>query len=318
MNLTSIRAKVNKAIILAGGHSANLSPLNEDKPVYMLPIFNRPLIEYTIDFLKNGGIKNVAIAGSIDCNILEYISFLRRNNGPEINIRYIDEVKPRGTAGKLHDLREFIGDESFLVLNCSTFIGDIDLYDFMAFHYAKGSIVTIVVNKAKRSSTEGINITKEGAVKGFSIIHSSRERRSLFKPVGIYIFDPLALEYIKEGEYFDIKEQLIPALKNASLPVYIYETNGYCRTINSIEDYYEIHREGLFNGLVRDGKMMEISDGIWVGENVTMSPKSYLFDPVFIGNNCTIEKNAQIIGPAVIGNGCKIGEDALVRESGKD
>ncbi len=317
MNLAFSRTKVNKAVILAGGQSARLSPLTKYKPAYMFPILNRPLIEYTIYFLKGIEVKDIVIAVSRGSNVVEDISYLRRNNCDQVNIQYIADDKPRGTAGILRDLREFIGDESFLVINSNTFIDDVDLNDLLTFHTAKDSIVTIGAKKAKRFSTEGIYITPEGIVNGFHIVHSSRERRSSLKPVGIYIFNPLALKFIEEKGYFGIKEQLIPALKNASLPVYIHEVKGYCRAINSIGDYCKIHREVLLDGHTTSSNKdyTEISDGIWVGENVTISPQAYLLGPAIIGSNCTIEKNAQIIGPVAIGKRCKIGEGTLVRES---
>lgn len=307
--------RLNKAIILAGGHSASLSPLTKYGPVCTFPIMNKSIIEWTIDFLKSNGVRNIAIAGSQDSNITEYVNCLKRNNGSQVDIQYVEEDKPRGTAGILWDLSRFIKDESFLVINSSTYIRHMNLDDFFNFHKEHNSVLTVGINKIKQSFPERINTTKGGIVTDFSNIHSSRNGNFLLKPTGIYMLNPLALKYVEKKGYFDLKEQLIPALQNASLPVYSYEVKGYSRVINSIEDYFNIHRENLCNGLAKSNKMIEIAEKTWIGKSVSISPEAYLLGPVIIGNNCTIGKNAKIIGPSIIGNACNISENVLIRES---
>jgi len=315
MNLTFVANKVSKVVILAGGQSLRLSPLSRYRPICMFPVFNKPLIEHTINLLRTNGIRDIVIAGSKDNSVGEYINSLVINNSNKLSIQYIEDDKPKGTAGILRGLRDFIDNENFLVINCNTFMGDVDINELIAFHYAKDSVATIGVKKSSRFLTEGINVSADGLVNGFHAMHSSREKRSSLKTVGIYVFRPDVIEFINGKGYFDIKEQLIPALKKASLPIYSHNINGYCKVINTINDYYNTHREGFLNGMDAAINMTEIGDGIWIGENVSISPKSYIFGPVIIGSGCTINDNAQIIGPTVIGNGCKVGKSALVRES---
>ncbi len=314
MNLAFMRTKISKAVIFAGGQSTRLSPLTNYSPLCLFPVFNKPLIEYAVDFLAGWDIKNIVIAASKDSGIPERITRMRANNGPHIEMEYVEDEKPRGTAGILRDLKGFLKDESFIAINCNTFMCEVNLDEMLSFHYAMDSYVTIGVQRSERASTEGISAAEDGLVNGFSMIHSSRERRSPSKTTGIYVFRPEALEYIDKKGYFDIKEQLIPALKKASLPIYIFNLKGRCRTIESIDDYYAIHKEGLLNGY-RPSGMSEIAEGIWIGDSVSISPQSYLAGPVIIGRDSVIEDDAQIIGPVTIGNGCRIGKGAMVRES---
>lgn len=307
--------KINTAIILAGGQNPHLIPLTRYKTIPILPILNKPMIDHTICFLKKHNVNNILIAGSRDSNVEGHIKYLKQNNGANIDIQYIEEDKPRGTAGVLRDLQDFIKDKNFLVINCNTFIDDIDIDDVLAFHNEKDSMVTIGVKKTLEYHMEGINITQEGVVNGFHIIHPSREKRSSLKPTGIYIFKSDVLKFIDTNGYFDIKEQLIPILRKASLPVHIHELNGYCKPINTIDDYYNVHKECLLNGNIDSNNMTEIMENIWIGKETVISSQTYLIGPVIIGKNCIIEGHAQIIGPAVIGDGCKIKQGALVRES---
>ncbi|MBI3752907.1 MAG: sugar transferase [Deltaproteobacteria bacterium] len=318
MNFVLSRNKISNAVILCGGHNARLGPLIRRSPVCMLPVLNRPFIECTIDFLKDNGIKNIIVSVSDEHENRrgdDYLSGLRHNYGRGLDIRCIGENRPRGTAGALRDLKDFIGDECFLVINGNTFVEDMDIDEMMTGHHTKSSSVTIGVKKTERFATEGIRLNEDGTVKDFFTIHSSRERRFSYIHAGIYIFDPIALQFINESGYFDIKEQLIPALNSASLAVRIHEIEGYCRTVNSIEDYYEIHRTHLSGGFSMNGDMTEVAEGVWVGYNTSISPQAYVVGPAIIGNNCRIAANTQIIGPTVIGDNCRIEERAKIRES---
>jgi NDP-sugar pyrophosphorylase family protein len=56
--------KVTKSVVLAGGQGTSLTPLAKYRPVPMVSILNRPLIEHTITRLKKSGMKDIIIAGS--------------------------------------------------------------------------------------------------------------------------------------------------------------------------------------------------------------------------------------------------------------
>ncbi|MFQ5354752.1 MAG: sugar transferase, partial [Thermodesulfobacteriota bacterium] len=116
------------------------------------------------------------------------------------------------------------------------------------------------------------------------------------------------------GGYFDIKEQLVPAMKKAELPVYIHRLDGLIRTIESVDDYYNFHRSRILDGHVPRG-FKEVGANIWVGRDVAISPRSYLLGPAVIGDNCVVRDHAQVIGPVILGNGCLVDEGAIVRES---
>ncbi|MBI5238720.1 MAG: sugar transferase [Deltaproteobacteria bacterium] len=313
MSVVFNRNRLSTAVLLCGGQSSLLSPLVSDMSVCMLPVFNRHLLKYTIDFLADMGLKKIIVSASQgDIDVFGFVNGL---GGSNVQVECFQEDRPRGTAGALCDLRGRFGDESFLVLDGNIFLDGLDLGDILADHYNRDSALTIGVRRIERSSTEGISVDDDGEVKGFSVFHSSRDRRSSYKPMGIYVFSPLALDFITEKGFFDIKEQLIPALKNASMPVHIFEIEGNCRPISSVEDYFEIHRESLLNGDIPRGRMQEIDEGVWAGEGINISPDAHIVGPAFIGSNSIICANAQIIGPAVIGENCVIGKGAKIRES---
>ncbi|MBI1912772.1 MAG: sugar transferase [Deltaproteobacteria bacterium] len=316
MGLVFTKNKLTTAVLICGWHDEGFGPLTRDNPVCMLPVLNRPFLEYTIDFLRARGIERIFISGPRDDtgSIAHFVGALKQKYS-ELNVAFVEEDKPKGSAGALRDLKESLSNENFLVINSNILISEIDFDDIYYEHTNKKSVITIGVTRERNKPMEGISIDKDGTVKSYTFIHPSRDRRSPFKPVGIYLFNHEALNYIKEKGYYDIKEQLIPALRAVDVPVHAYEIDGYCKPINSVDDYYNVQRESLFRGSVKTGNMTEIAAGVWAGDNTFISPRAYIVGPTIIGRNCKIEDNAQIIGPTVIGDNCTIGKRAKIRES---
>lgn len=307
--------KLQTAVLLCGGQTDRLSPLLRNAPVCMLPVFNRPLIGRNIEHLISKGFEKILVCASKnDIHLAEFVAALGTANG-KVHIECIQEANPRGTAGAIGDIKGLIGEESFLVLNGNIFLVDIDFADISVDHYKRGSAITVGVKKrAWSSSEEWIFVGEDGSVEGFSIIHPSRVKRSPYTAAGVYAFSPVVFAFIKANEFFDIKEQLIPALMRHALPLRAYEIDGNYRGISTVEDYFDAHRECLLRGNMPLDGMKEIADEVYAGDGVSISPKACVVGPVFIGADTEIAENARIIGPAVIGNNCVIAGGATIRE----
>jgi len=313
INHTDIKGRVRKAVILADGEYGFLTPLIKHNSIMNLPVFNRPIIEQTIQCLSDNGIISVVIVGRKGTeHDMPSISYGERR--PVVRLEYFEEDVPRGTAGVLRDLKDFFDDEDVLVIQCNTFAEFNAVDEIIRFHLTKGSALTIGVSNLHRSTLESIKAGDDGLVDDISIIHASRERRAAVKSEGIFVVNSRALSLIEEEGYFDIKEQLFPAMKEASLPVYIHRVDGFIKTIESVDDYYNLHRSRILDGHVPGG-LKEVGADIWVGRDVSISPRSYLLGPAVIGDNCVVRDHAQVIGPVIMGEGSIVSDGAIVRES---
>lgn len=323
--MRQIKTEVKKAVILAGGEENRLPPLTNYHPAWMLPVINRSLIEFTIDFLRNNGIEEVMIIMSgndeIPYKLMEHFNKsapLKEYKTPDIHFHI--EEKPRGTAGSIKDVEKFIGEETFIVINSNVFIEDISLSKAIEFHHKMKTVAVAGVQKDVRSKKvrESVDIAPDGKIESFHITYSSIDRGSPWRSIGIYIFDPVVLKFIDKNNYIDIKEQLIPALQSESLDVFAYEIEGYYQCIDSVNDYIRVQREILLESNNKSPYLEdkeELIERVWTGKDVKISPNAYLLGPIVIGDGCTIEDWAQIIGPAVIGNRCRISQEILIRES---
>ena len=103
-----------KAVVLAGGKGTRLRPLTFSIPKPLLPIAEKPILEIILKNLKKFGITDILISiGFKGEKIKEYFGDGKRFG---VNITYIEEDEPLGTAGPLKLAKKFL-KSSFIALN---------------------------------------------------------------------------------------------------------------------------------------------------------------------------------------------------------
>ena len=101
-----------KAVILAAGEGKRLRPFTESIPKVMLPIANKPVLEYVVEAVKKSGITEIIIVvGYKKEVIMEYFK-----NYKDLKISYVTQDKQLGTAHALLQAKNKITD-TFIVLS---------------------------------------------------------------------------------------------------------------------------------------------------------------------------------------------------------
>jgi len=118
-----LNKKKFKGIILAGGVGSRLHPLTEIVNKFLLPIYNKPMIEYSIDSLKNTGITEIALVlGNKSAG--QTIEYLKSGEKYGVNFTYLYQEKPLGVAHALGCAKGFIGNDNAVVLCADNIIWD--------------------------------------------------------------------------------------------------------------------------------------------------------------------------------------------------
>lgn len=124
-----------KAVILCGGLATRMLPISKCVPKEMMPILNKPLLEYLIDDLVSNGIKDVlvvtnrgkeSIENYFDCNVeieqrlsqtgkTEMLETLKRIS-EKCNIMFLRQIHPLGTGHALMRAKSFVGNDNFIFL----------------------------------------------------------------------------------------------------------------------------------------------------------------------------------------------------------
>ncbi|OKL38112.1 nucleotidyltransferase family protein [Domibacillus mangrovi] len=221
-------------VLLAGGRGKRLRPITDYIPKPMVPLLNRPLLDYNLNVFKMNEIRRVFMTVCYKKEIIKQYA----GNGEEIglDIQYIEETAPLGTAGSLFASSDLF-EETVAVLSGDA-LTNVSLRDAYAFHKEHKARVTIVITPSERPEQFGVCLAdQEGRL--ISILEKPDEPRLLTNQVstGIYLIEPsLFSDYAFSGEV-DFAKDVFPALIANEEPVYVYETNAYWQDIGTLRQY---------------------------------------------------------------------------------
>lgn len=298
-----------KCVILAAGEGKRMHPLTFTKPKVMLPIANKPVLEWNLLNAKDAGLKDFIF-------IVNYKSEMVRNffgNGEkwDINISYINQGKPLGTGHAIGIVEKFVKD--FIVLCGDTIFGKQDIKKILENIPSMG---LVEVNNPKEY---GIVDTQDNKI--IKIYEKMENPISNTINAGIYHFNQKIFDMIKKtnkssrGEY-EITDSInmivedeemqgifIENWRDVVYPWHLLDANQ--DVINEIDGKVE---GKIFDNVTLNGKVI-------VGENSKLLPGTFIEGPVIIGSNCKIGPNCYIRPYTSIGNSCHIGNASEVKNS---
>ena len=154
-----------KAILLAAGFGTRLRPLTLIIPKCLVPIRNKPLLEYWLENLTSNGINSILINTHF---LSEKVSAYINNSEYKKNCKLIYEKELLGTAGTLLSNLDFIGDEECILIHADNYCMA-DLKKFILQHKKRPSycLLTMMTFKTntptfKRMSSGRRKISKNG------------------------------------------------------------------------------------------------------------------------------------------------------------
>ncbi len=287
-----------KAVIMAGGEGARLRPLTCDRPKPMVPLMDKPMMEYIVELLATHDLQDLAVT-------LQYLpeqikDYFGDRSPLGVNFNYFLEEEPLGTAGSVKNAASFL-DDTFMVISgdCLT---DIDLSAAIAFHRQKKTLVTIVLTPQENPLEYGIVIVnEEGRITRFLEKPGWGEVFSDTVNTGIYILEPEVLSYIPDGKKFDFSRDLFPLLMKKGQPLYGCVLPGYWCDIGNLEQYRFAHYDILNKKVEINLPAKEEEPGIWLADEVYIDAKALLQPPFYIGQGTSIGAQAFIGEYAVVG-----------------
>lgn len=201
--------KVTKAVVMAGGEGVRLRPFTYELPKVLLPIKGKPMIQYVLDLLKSHGITEIYLSiGYKGKQIEDYFGDGGRFG---LNIKYIREKSPLGTAGPLRLAKRYLNDSFFLIwADC---ISKIDLTDFMHFHKSHNGLATIALYTADDPSRYGVASMKGSKIVGFIEKPKKENAPSNLINSGWALIEPEVIErYIPKRGKAMIEQVIYPKL----------------------------------------------------------------------------------------------------------
>jgi dTDP-glucose pyrophosphorylase len=221
------------AVIMAGGFGTRLKPLTDRVPKPMLPVGDRPLLERTIDRLRDAGIRRVNVTTH---HLAERITD-HFGDGHEhgVEIRYVPEERPLGTCGGLKLVEE--PNEPLLVINGDILTG-VSFRELVTFHRRHQADATVCVRRYDVPVPYGV-VESDGPW-----LQALREKPSvsLFVNAGIYLLEPVVQRYIPDGQRFDMTD-LITRLVDEGRCVASFPILEYWLDVGRPDDYAQAQRD---------------------------------------------------------------------------
>jgi mannose-1-phosphate guanylyltransferase len=307
-----------KAAILAGGQGTRVRPITETVPKPMIPIVNKPVMEFLVDLLRGHGVDEIVVTTSYLASEIE--NYFRDGSRFGVQIGYSFEgfyadgsVVPEGlgSAGGLKKIQDFSGffDETFLVL-CGDAIIDLDLTRALELHRRNGALATIVLKEVPLDAVHKygvVRIAPDGRIQQFQEKPAAAAAISTLANTGIYIFEPEVFDYVPSGRVCDIGFELFPLLAERGLPFYGVALPFSWIDIGSTADYWQATQMILRGEFKIDMPGRQLAPNIWGGINLEVDlGHTEIQGPVYLGSSCRVEPGAVITGPSVIGRNCVV------------
>ncbi|CUU46369.1 UTP--glucose-1-phosphate uridylyltransferase GalU [Clostridium beijerinckii] len=252
--------KIRKAIIPAAGLGTRFLPATKAQPKEMLPIVDKPTIQYIIEEAVASGIeeilivtgrnkkciedhfdKSVELEMELEKNHKDQLLELVRNISDMVDIHYIRQKEPKGLGHAIYCAKSFVGDEPFAIL-----LGDDIVYNeekpclkqlIDCYDQYKTTILGV-------QSVDAENVSKYGIVDGVEIEDKVCKVKDLIeKPsredapsntaiLGRYIVTPEIFKILKnakpgKGNEIQLTDALLELLKTEAIYAYNFEGRRY-------------------------------------------------------------------------------------------
>lgn len=278
-------------MIFAAGFGTRLYPLTCDRTKPAIPFLGRPLIEYAVCWLRDHGIRDLAI------NLHHWPESIRGALGDGsrlgVCIRYSFEEEILGTAGALDKLRDFFEGDEFVAVN-GKIVTEIDLGRAVAFHRQHAALATLVL--APNSALENFTVVRMGEehrILGFEPLSEESRASSTAAPLlftGIQILHPRVFEHIPHDRFSHITTDVyLPAIAKGE-PILGFIASEEWNEFSTLARYLEIS----LRLLARKGMTM------LAGSGCELNPAASI-DHSVLWNRVRVEAGARV-RRAIIGD----------------
>lgn len=234
-----------KVVIMAGGKGTRIAEVNSQVPKPMIPINGKPILEYQIETLARQGYTDmILVIGHMGQVISDYFG---TGADKGVQIQYVVEEQPLGTAGALYLLKNEI-QEDFLLLN-GDIIFDVDIDRFLKYHQKQKTIATILTHPNNHPYDSGIIIADEDG-KVTNWLHKEDERLWYQNRVnaGLHMLSPRIFDLFPDLKKRDLDRDILKPLI-AQRELSIYDSPEYIKDMGTPDRYYSVIKD------IKDGKV---------------------------------------------------------------
>lgn len=232
-------ARLDRALLMAGGFGRRLGELTRDVPKPLLPVGGRPILDRVLEQIENAGISHVTIAVHYKASQIRDFVKNRRN---AVDISFIEESEPRGTAGALAHLAGRV-DKPLLVVN-GDIVTQVDFAAMHEFNMRHGYDGTIAVSRYDVEVPYGvIRQAGDGSFAGID----EKPRITYFVAAGMYYLSPEFVALTPGDRAIDMPE-LLTLGRDAGLRIGLFPVHEYWKDVGQPADLSLAHEDHQSRG----------------------------------------------------------------------
>ena len=275
-----------QAVILAAGEGKRVRPLTRSRPKAMIPVANRPIIEYVIDALLKNGIREIiVVVGYRKEQVTRYLNQL------DVPIEVVVQNKQLGTGHALLSADSRIRD-NFLLLPGDNYI------DPSSIARIKDLPNAMLVKEHPNPSNFGVVMLGDGYVT--RIVEKPEFAPSFMVSTGIYSLTRDIFSHIKENDLTDAISSLIEnGVKIKGIPADDWQDAIFAWDLLKMNSRLLHNLPSAHEGTV--SRQTIIQGAVGIGKGTIIGPNTVITGPVVIGNDCTIGSNCCIMPNTSIG-----------------
>lgn len=223
-----------KGLILAAGIGKRLLPLSAKIPKALIPIAGRPLINYILLKYMNAGIKDIGLV----IRPLDYPRFKSALKSSKLNIEFIFQKSPQGTAKAVQLAKDYVSDNCFILSWCDS-LTPFDITRLIKTHQRYRPSATLLINKESDPCGTAQVICKGPYIT--KIVEKPKKNFSYYGSSGLMVLEPeifSVLPRVKpgaQGEYHIAGA--LQYLINQGKKIRFVKIDTWRVNINTLEDF---------------------------------------------------------------------------------
>lgn len=284
-----------KALIAAGGRATRLRPITHSINKHLIPLANKPMLEYAIEKIAACGIKEIVI--NVNPGEAEIPSVIGDGSRWGVSISYLEQASgPKGIAHAVANAASWIGDDSFLF-----YLGDNIILNPIASlveRFERERLDCLLcLSRVQDPQRFGVPEMKDGRI--VRILEKPEHPPSDFAVTGIYLYRSPMLEAVKaiepssRGEY-EISDAHTWLIEHGYSVGY-EEITGWWKDTGKPEDL-----------IVGNSLTLDLMEKSFVADDAVIEDGVVIDGVVSISSGARILNNAVLKGPVCIGEGCVI------------
>jgi mannose-1-phosphate guanylyltransferase len=294
------------AVILAGGAGTRLRPLTYARRKELVPLLNRPLLEYRLLNLKQHGVSDIVIACSQGMREIE--EQFGDGSALSVNLRYSYEDRPLGSGRAVKEAARSVGATGTLVVCNGDILTNVALGAMIDQHRRTDATLSISLAAVDDPWHFGVvAVDEELRISRFVEKPPQGEQPSDLINAGTWLWEPEVLTRIPDDESairdgFS-ERALFPGIIDDGLRVQGFEEDLWV-DVGAPDRYLRA------NALLLERTTQQIGEDVVVLEGADVHDSVVFVGHVLIAGGARIESGARIVGPTVIGSGTHVGADA--------